>query len=94
MFADASLDGDAKYKRDRKVLWTENNCTEGNTTAVGKENYYVSGDGHLMPARKDQAPPDLRISSKRSEPNGPTKKMMRRQLPDLHERRPREDSHA
>jgi len=27
---------------------------------IGKENYFLSGDGFLMPARKDQAPPDLR----------------------------------
>jgi len=27
---------------------------------VGGENYYLSGDGMLMPARKDQAPPDLK----------------------------------
>ena len=26
---------------------------------IGKENYYLSGDGKLMPARKNQAPPDL-----------------------------------
>jgi hypothetical protein len=29
--------------------------------AVGvKENYYLSADGYLMPAKKGQAPPDLR----------------------------------
>jgi hypothetical protein len=27
---------------------------------VGKEEYFLSADGLLMPARKDQAPPDLR----------------------------------
>ena len=27
---------------------------------VGKENYFLSGDGLLMPARKDQPAPDLR----------------------------------
>ena len=27
---------------------------------VGKENYFLSAEGHLMPAKKDQAPPDLR----------------------------------
>ena len=43
------------------MLWTENNCTEGNNhVEIGNENYYLSGDGYLMPARKDQAPPDLR----------------------------------
>jgi hypothetical protein len=28
--------------------------------AIGKEIYYVSGDGLLIPAVKDQPPPDLR----------------------------------
>jgi hypothetical protein len=27
---------------------------------VGTENYFISGDGFLMPARDDQPPPDLR----------------------------------
>ena len=27
---------------------------------IGKENYFLSGDGLLMPAKKDQPPPDLR----------------------------------
>ena len=27
---------------------------------IGKENYFLSADGLLMPAKKDQAPPDLR----------------------------------
>jgi hypothetical protein len=27
---------------------------------VGKESYYVSGDGFLMPVKKGQQPPDLR----------------------------------
>jgi len=41
--------------------WSENYCSEGNANIlIGKENYFVSGDGFLMPAKKDQAPPDLR----------------------------------
>ena len=49
------------FRRQQKVLWTDNNCTEGNShVSVGKENYMVSGDGYLMPVRKGQAPPDLR----------------------------------
>jgi hypothetical protein len=48
------------YRREMKVIWTENNCTEGNDNiAVGKEHYLLSPDGYLMPAKKDQ-PPDLR----------------------------------
>jgi len=44
------------------VIWFEDNCNENNHhIVIGKENYYLNGsDGLLMPARKDQAPPDLR----------------------------------
>jgi hypothetical protein len=49
------------FRRQDKVRWMENNCTEGNThVAVGHENYMLSGDGYLMPVRKGQEPPDLR----------------------------------
>jgi hypothetical protein len=49
------------FRRDKTVRWSENNCTEGNMhVVIGSENYFLSGDGHLMPARKDQPPPDLR----------------------------------
>jgi hypothetical protein len=41
--------------------WTESSCTEGNNQIViGSENYFLSGDGMLMPAKKNQTPPDLR----------------------------------
>jgi hypothetical protein len=50
-----------KYRRDRNFIWFENICAEGNAhVAIGKENYMLSADGLLMPARKNQAPPDLR----------------------------------
>jgi len=56
------------FRRQDKVRWMENNCTEGNThVAVGQENYMVSADGYLMPVRRGQEPPDLRYFS-------PTKK--------------------
>jgi hypothetical protein len=54
---------DRRYRRhpDPQVNWPEVYCTEGNAqVAIGTENYFVSGDGFLMPAKKDQAPPDLR----------------------------------
>jgi hypothetical protein len=36
-------------------------CMEGtNQIVIGKENYFLSAEGFLMPAKKDQAPPDLR----------------------------------
>jgi len=41
--------------------WGQFFCTEGNNQIViGAENYFLSADGLLMPAKKDQAPPDLR----------------------------------
>ena len=41
--------------------WGVATCPEGNNQIViGSENYFLSGDGLLMPAKKDQAPPDLR----------------------------------
>ena len=49
------------YRRLSTVIWSENNCIEGNNhVVVGDQNYYISGDGYLMPARKGQQPPDLR----------------------------------
>jgi hypothetical protein len=54
---------DKRYRRtaDPRPDWPEYACGEENLhVQVGKENYFVSGDGFLMPARKDQLPPDLR----------------------------------
>jgi hypothetical protein len=49
------------YKRARKAIWVENNCTENNNhLAVGAHDYMVSADGFLMPVRKGQPAPDLR----------------------------------
>ena len=49
------------YRRSTKVLWPENLCAEDNHHVdIGKESYFVSDDGILMPTRKDQPPPDLR----------------------------------
>ena len=49
------------YRHIQKIMWTENNCVEGNQhVTIGKENYLLSADGLLMPTRKGQAPPDLR----------------------------------
>jgi len=49
------------YHRVRKVEWHEDLCSEGNNhVVIGKENYFLSADGYLMPAKKDQPPPDLR----------------------------------
>ena len=54
---------DKKYVRNAnpRADWPEYYITEGNgQIMIGKENYFLSGDGLLMPAKKDQAPPDLR----------------------------------
>ena len=41
--------------------WQEYICAENNTHVhVGQENYFMSADGYLMPAKRDQPPPDLR----------------------------------
>jgi hypothetical protein len=54
---------DKKYVHDQNPgpAWFESNCAEGgHLVAIGKEIYYVSGEGLLIPAKKDQPPPDLR----------------------------------
>jgi hypothetical protein len=49
------------FQRERNVLWAEYDCAESNNhVVVGKEYYFLSGDGYLMPTRKDQPPPDAR----------------------------------
>ena len=49
------------YYRVRKVEWHEDLCMENNNhVMVGKDDYFLSGDGYLMPTKKDQPPPDLR----------------------------------
>ena len=49
------------YKRDHNPIWFQMNCSEDNHHVyIGKEDYFISGDDFLMPAKKDQAPPDLR----------------------------------
>jgi hypothetical protein len=54
---------DKRYVRDTNPLqdWPESNCSEYNAQViVGKEHYYLSADGYLMPSRKGQPPPDAR----------------------------------
>jgi hypothetical protein len=54
---------DKTFRRsgNRRPHWGQNFCAEGNNQiAIGPENYFLSADGLLMPAKKDQAPPDLR----------------------------------
>jgi hypothetical protein len=44
--------------------WTEEYCESNNHVSIGKDDYMLSAGGLLMPARKDQAPPDLRYFNK------------------------------
>ena len=45
----------------RGPRWTESSCIETNLmVAIGRESYFMSGDGMLMLVRKKQPPPDLR----------------------------------
>jgi len=52
------------YRRtqtNQPIWWKETHCPENNVhVAIGNENYFLSGDGLLMPAKKGQQPPDLR----------------------------------
>jgi hypothetical protein len=46
---------------DPTPIWHFNHCSESNSLLrLGKESYYVSGDGFLMPTKTGQHPPDLR----------------------------------
>ncbi len=43
------------------LQWRESGCTEENRHVhIGDDSYMLSGEGLLMPAKKGQAPPDLR----------------------------------
>ena len=56
------------YRRivsDKPMWFSHDTCGEGNNhVVVGKENYFLSADGFLMPTKKEQAPPDLRYFKK------------------------------
>jgi hypothetical protein len=52
---------DKQYHRVSNPIWYHNACSENNHHVwIGRENYFVSSDGYLMPTKKEQAPPDLR----------------------------------
>ena len=54
---------DKTYKRNPNPHpnFSRVTCMENTRqTVIGQENYFLSADGTLMPAKKDQAPPDLR----------------------------------
>jgi hypothetical protein len=56
------------YRRapQTRPIWRDANCVENNLhVRIGEDSYLISGDGLLMPAKKDQPPPDLRYFQKR-----------------------------
>jgi hypothetical protein len=56
-----SVDKTFRRNPNPRPKWSETSCTEGNNQVViGKENYFLSADGNLMPTRRDQPPPDLK----------------------------------
>jgi hypothetical protein len=49
------------FRREPDPIWMFVDCSEDNHHVwVGKDDYFVSHDGFLMPTKKNQAPPDLR----------------------------------
>jgi hypothetical protein len=61
-----SVDKTFQRNPNPRPNWPESNCSKGNAQIViGTENYFLNGDdGLLMPAKKDQPPPDLRYFTK------------------------------
>jgi hypothetical protein len=56
-----SVDKTFRRNPNPRPSWPESNCSKNNANIViGAENYFLSAEGLLMPAKKDQAPPDLR----------------------------------
>ena len=54
---------DKRYVRNADPLadWPESICPEYNANIqIGNDNYWLSSDGFLMPAKKNQKPPDLK----------------------------------
>ena len=54
---------DKTYRRNPNPYphWSRISCAEGNNyVVIGTDTYFLSGDGFLMPTKKDQAPPDSR----------------------------------
>ena len=44
-----------------RPVWRSDLCEEDNSLVrIGKDGYFLSADGYLMPTKKGQAPPDLR----------------------------------
>jgi hypothetical protein len=47
-------------KQDPRPTWREETCEDNEWLKIGNETYVVNeADGNLMPAYKDQTPPNL-----------------------------------
>jgi len=56
-----SVDKTFRRNPNPRPSWREASCVEGNNQVlIGKENYFLSADGLLMPTKKGQPPPDLK----------------------------------
>jgi len=56
-----SVDKTFRRNPNPRPKWREASCVEGNNQVmIGKENYFLSADGNLMPTKKDQPPPNLK----------------------------------
>ena len=52
---------DYRRSKEPQPLWRDSACVEDNQhVRIGNDSYMLSADGLLMPAKKDQPPPDLR----------------------------------
>jgi len=48
-------------RREHNAIWVESVCNENNLQVnIGNEHYMLNEAGELMPAKKDQPPPDLK----------------------------------
>jgi hypothetical protein len=57
-----SVDKTFKRNPDPRPGWARTACTEhNNQLVIAGEHYFLSADGLLMPAKKNQSPPDLRF---------------------------------
>ena len=52
---------DYRRSKEARPHWRDSTCLEENQhVRIGADSYMLSADGLLMPAKKDQPPPDLR----------------------------------
>ena len=52
---------DYSRSKEPQPAWRDSVCLEENQhVRIGNDSYMLSADGLLMPAKKDQPPPDLR----------------------------------